>query len=149
MMITNAKVYSEVYGVLNAIDEEYIRKVPKKMIDLIIKNKDNSINFEYDLKKRLNEQNISREALSMIALIHLNYWCENEQEKAELNRIFKENAIKNEEERRLKYSPDNIFKNKKEVVHKEEESQNMQMVEYKENVFKRVINFIKSIFVKK
>ena len=149
MMITNAKVYSEVYGVLNAVDEEYIRKVPKKMIDLIIKNKDNSMNFEYDLKKRLNEQNISREALSMIALIHLNYWCENEQEKAELNRIFKENAIKNEEERRLKYSPDNIFKNKKEVVHKEEASQNMQMVEYKENVFKRVINFIKSIFVKK
>ena len=149
MMITNAKVYSEVYGVLNAVDEEYIRKVPKKMIDLIIKNKDNSMNFEYDLKKRLNEQNISREALSMIALIHLNYWCENEQEKAELNRIFKENAIKNEEERRLKYSPDNIFKNKKEAVHKEEASQNMQMVEYKENVFKRVINFIKSIFVKK
>lgn len=97
----------------------------------------------------LTEQNISKEALSMIALIHLNYWCENEQEKAELNRIFKENAIKNEEERRLKYSPYNIFKNKKEVVHKEEESQNMQMVEYKENVFKRVINFIKSIFVKK
>ena len=149
MMINNAKVNSEVYGVLNAVDEEYIRKVPKKMIDLIIKNKDNSMNFEYDLKKRLNEQNISREALSMIALIHLNYWCENEQEKAELNRIFKENAIKNEEERRLKYSPDNIFKNKKEVVHKEEASQNMQMVEYKENVFKRIINFIKSIFVKK
>ncbi len=149
MMITNAKVYSEVYGVLNAVDEEYIKKVPKKMIDLIIKNKDNSMNFEYDLKKRLNEQNISREALSMIALIHLNYWCENEQEKAELIKIFKSNDYKNEEEKRLKYSPDNIFKNKKEVVHKEEESQNMQMVEYKENVFKRIINFIKSIFVKK
>ena len=45
MMITNAKVYSEVYGVLNAVDDEYIKKVPKKMIDLIIKNKDNSMNF--------------------------------------------------------------------------------------------------------
>ncbi len=149
MMNTNAKVYSEVYGVLNAIDEEYRRKVPKKMIELITKNKDNSMKIRYDMTMPLTEQNISKEALSMIALIHLNYWCENEQEKAELNRIFKENAIKNEEERRLKYSPDNIFKNKKEVVHKKEESQNMQMVEYKENVFKRVINFIKSIFIKK
>ena len=97
----------------------------------------------------LTEQGISKEALSMIALIHLNYWCENEQEKAELIKIFKSNDYKNEEEKRLKYSPDNIFKNKKEVVHKEEESQNMQMVEYKENVFKRIINYIKSIFVKK
>ena len=149
MMITNAKIYSEVDGVLNAMDEEYRNKVPQTLKNLILKNKDNSMKIRYDMTMPLTEQNISKEALSMIALIHLNYWCENEQEKAELNRIFKENAIKNEEERRLKYSPDNIFKNKKEVVHKEEESQNMQMVEYKENVFKRIINFIKSIFVKK
>ena len=105
--------------------------------------------IRYDMAMPLTEQNISKEALSMIALIHLNYWCENEQEKAELNRIFKENAIKNEEERRLKYSPDNIFKNKKEVVPKEETAKNIQMVEYKENVFKRIIDFIKSIFIKK
>ena len=149
MMNTNAKMYSEVDGVLNSMDEEYRNKVPQTLKNLILKNKDNSMKIRYDMAMPLTEQNISKEALSMIALIHLNYWCKNEEEKAELNRIFKENAIKNEEERRLKYSPDNIFKNKKEAVHKEEASQNMQMVEYKENVFKRVINFIKSIFIKK
>lgn len=42
----------------------------------------------------LTEQGISKEALSMIALIYLNYWCKGEKEKADLNKIFKENEIK-------------------------------------------------------
>ena len=135
--------------------EEYRSKVPKKLKELILKHKDNSIDVKYDMSNPLTEQGISKEALSMIALIHLNYWCKNEEEKVELNRIFKENAIKNEEEKNKLYSPDNIFKNKKsqiqENIAKPEEqvsSKNMQIIEYKENVFKRFIKYIKSIFSK-
>lgn len=155
MMNTNAKIYSEVDGVISAMGEEYRSKVPKKLKELILKHKDNSIDVKYDMSNPLTEQGISKEALSMIALIHLNYWCKNEEEKVELNRIFKENAIKNEEEKNKLYSPDNIFKNKKsqiqENIAKPEEqvsSKNMQIIEYKENVFKRFIKYIKSIFSK-
>ena len=152
MVNTNAKMYSEVDGVLNAMDEEYRNKVPQTLKNLILKNKDNSMKFRYDMTMPLTEQNISKEALSMIALIHLNYWCKNEEEKAELNRIFKENAIKNEEERKKLYSPDNIFKNKsvptKEVDETQEASKDMQIIEYKESIFKKIANFIKRIFNK-
>ena len=150
MMNTNAKMYSEVDGVLNAMDEEYRNKVPQTLKNLILKNKDNSMKFRYDMTMPLTEQNISKEALSMIALIHLNYWCKNEEEKAELKRIFKENAIKNEEERKKLYSPDIIFKNKsvptKEIDETQEASKDMQMIEYKESIFKKIANFIKRIF---
>ena len=152
MMITNAKIYSEVDGVLNAMDEEYRNKVPQTLKNLILKNKDNSMKIRYDITMPLTEQNISKEALSMIALIHLNYWCKNEEEKAELNRIFKENAIKNEEERKKLYSLDNIFKNKsvptKEIDETQEASKDMQMIEYKESILKKIANFIKRIFNK-
>ena len=155
MMNTNAKIYSEVDGVISAMGEEYRNKVPQKLKNLILKHKDNSIEVKYDMAIPLTTQNISKEALSMIALIHLNYWCKNEEEKVELNRIFKKNAIKNEEEKNKLYSPDNIFKNKKsqiqENIAKPEEqvsSKNMQIIEYKENVFKRFIKYIKSIFSK-
>ncbi len=152
MMNTNAKMYSEVEGVLNSMDEEYRNKVPQTLKNLILKNKDNSMKIRYDITMPLTEQNISKEALSMIALIHLNYWCKNEEEKAELNRIFKENAIKNEEERKKLYSLDNIFKNKsvptKEIDEKQEASKDMQMIEYKESIFKKIANFIKRIFNK-
>lgn len=152
MVNTNAKMYSEVDGVLNAMDEEYRNKVPQTLKNLILKNKDNSMKIRYDITMPLTEQNISKEALSMIALIHLNYWCKNEEEKAELNRIFKENAIKNEEERKKLYSLDNIFKNKsvptKEIDETQEASKDMQMIEYKESILKKIANFIKRIFNK-
>lgn len=152
MMNTNAKMYSEVDGVLNSMDEEYRNKVPQTLKNLILKNKDNSMKIRYDITMPLTEQNISKEALSMIALIHLNYWCKNEEEKAELKRIFKENAIKNEEERKKLYSLDNIFKNKsvptKEIDEKQEASKDMQMIEYKESIFKKIANFIKRLFNK-
>ena len=152
MMITNAKIYSEVDGVLNSMDEEYRNKVPQTLKNLILKNKDNSMKIRYDMAMPLTEQNISKEALSMIALIHINYWCKNEEEKVELNRIFKENAIKNEEERKKLYSPDNIFKNRsvstKEIEETQEASKDMQMIEYKESIFKKIANFIKRIFNK-
>ena len=148
MVNTNAKMYSEVDGVLNAMDEEYRNKVPQTLKNLILKNKDNSMKIRYDMAMPLTEQNISKEALSMIALIHINYWCKNEEEKVELNRIFKENAIKNEEERKKLYSPDNIFKNKsvstKEIEDTQEASKDMQMIEYKENIFTKIIKFIKN-----
>ncbi len=70
MMNTNAKMYSEVDGVLNSMDEEYRNKVPQTLKNLILKNKDNSMKIRYDMAMPLTEQNISKEALSMIALIH-------------------------------------------------------------------------------
>ncbi len=46
----------------------------------------------------------------MIALLHINYWCESKEEKEELNQIFENNFVKNEREKREKYNSDNIFK---------------------------------------
>ena len=36
----------------------------------------------------------------MIALFHLNYWCNSQEEKQELNDLFKENEIKYQPELR-------------------------------------------------
>lgn len=147
----NSNVYSEVNAVLDSISEEYKSKVPIKLIRLIKKYKNDLYSVTYDLNKPLHEQNISKEALSMIALIHLNYWCKDENEKKELYKIFQDNEIKNENEKSLKYSPNNIFKNKYKDVKTEENNnreidQNVQMTVYKENILKKCINFIKKIF---
>ena len=88
-MTTNSNVYSEVNAVLDNIGEEYKSKVPIKLIRLIKKCKNDLYSVTYDLNKPLHEQNISKEALSMIALIHLNYWCKDENEKKNYMRFFK------------------------------------------------------------
>ena len=50
-----------------------------------------------------------------MSIFHLNYnyWCKDEQKKKELAQLYYDNEIKQEQELREKYNPDNIFKNKR------------------------------------
>ena len=45
-----------------------------------------------------------------------------------------------------KYSVDNLFKNKTNVTQIERKEESVAMVEYKESIFRRIINKIKGIF---
>ena len=147
-MNINSNTYAEVNAVLESMAEEYTNKIPIKLKKLISNYRNKSYSVKYDLNKPLHEQNISKEALSIIALIHLNYWCKDETEKKELYKIFQDNEIKNENEKRLKYSPNNLFKSKKIFAtdNNQEANQNNQITVYKENILQRCINFIKKIF---
>ena len=84
----------------------------------------------------------------MIALFHLNYWCNSQEEKEKLKALLKNNEEKHQAEIREKYNPDNLFKNRKQNVVNEPEtiSEPVAMIEYKESIFKRILNKIKDIF---
>ncbi len=149
-MITDI-TYAEVASFLNVLDRKYLEKIPKKFREIINKNKKTNYEIEYDLTKPLYEQNISREAVSIIALMHLNYWCSNEQEKKQLMQLFNDISRKKEEEKQKLYSTENLFNNRQNVetnTEIKEAANNIQMVEYKESIFKKVMNWIKNIFNK-
>ncbi len=138
------EIYSEVYQVLNFLGNEYIDKLPKSLVNMLEKKRDINYEPKYTEDIPLNKQNIKKETISIIALLHLNYWCENENEKFELKQIFKNNEDMYENELRKKYNPDNIFKKHvQEKIIKNE----VALVEYKESIFKRLINKIKSLFI--
>lgn len=144
----NTKVeetYSEVYSILNMFGEFYINKLPYKLYKMIEKEKSDSYNPQYTDTLRLDEQNIKKEAISMIALFHLKYWCESEEEKNCLKQIFKVNQEKHDEEAREKYNIDNIFNDKKKDTQSMDFKENA-MIEYKETKWKKILNFIKGIF---
>ena len=144
MNIKTKEIYSEVYQVLNLLGNEYIDKLPKSLFNMLEEKR--NINYEpkYTEDLPLNKQNIKKETLSIIALLHLNYWCENVNEKNELDQMFKNNEDRYQDELRKKYDPDNIFKKHiQENIIKNEVS----LVEYKESIFKRIINKIKSLFI--
>lgn len=144
MNIKTKEIYSEVYQVLNLLGNEYIDRLPKSLFNMLEEKR--NINYEpkYTEDLPLNKQNIKKETLSIIALLHLNYWCENVNEKNELNQMFKNNEDRYQDELRKKYDPDNIFKKHiQENIIKNEVS----LVEYKESIFKRLINKIKSLFI--
>lgn len=143
MNIKTKEIYSEVYQVLNLLGNEYIDKLPKSLFNMLEEKRDINYEPKYTEDIPLNKQNIKNETLSIIALLHLNYWCENVNEKNELNQMLKNNEDRYQDELRKKYDPDNIFKKRvqENIIKKE-----VALVEYKEPIFRKLINKIKNIF---
>ena len=134
MNIKTKEIYSEVYQVLNLLGNEYIDKLPNRLFNLLKEKRNVNYNPQYTEDIPLNKQNIKKESIAIIALIHLNYWCEDEKEKYELKQILKNNENKYQQELRNKYNPENIVENQTSII------------EYKEPLYKKFINKIKSLF---
>lgn len=137
------QIYSEVYQVLNLLGNEYINKLPNSLLNMLKEKRNINYIPQYKEDIPLNKQNIKKETLSIIALLHLNYWCENEKEKHQLKQIFKNNEDRYQSELICKYNPENIFEK-----HKEENivQNQVSIIEYQVPLFKRVISKIKSMF---
>lgn len=134
-------IYIEVYSILNLLGEEYINKLPKSIYTIIENNITDKNQFKYKSLSDIKEDNILKDSINMIALLHLNYWCESEKEKQELNLLFENNRIENENLKRQKYNPDDIFKNRKGQIEAVENS--FAIVEYKESIFEKIKNWFK------
>ncbi len=143
MNIKTKEIYSEVYQVLNLLGNEYIDKLPNSLFNMLKEKRNIGYTPQYIEDIPLNKQNIKKETLSIIALLHLNYWCKNEKEKLELKQMLKNNEDRYQQELRNKYNPDDIFKKHKQDKIVENQ---VSMIEYKESLFKKIISKIKSIF---
>ena len=138
--------YSEVLEILKHIPIEDYNKIPKNEIELIEAYADNNYTFNYDTSKTLKEQNVSDITKAIIILLFRDYWAT----EIQRNKIIaKQNydRMKLEEKKKEKYNVD-IFKNRNNDKQKPniEDTKEVMIVEYKESIFKRIINKIKTIF---
>lgn len=136
------KAFSEVDMILDLIDSEMKNKVSADFIKFIKEEKDNEYkpNIKQDIP--LEEQNILPETIDILALLKLNYWC-NEEEKKELLELLNKNEQKFQKEAKEKYDIDKLFKTNKtkEIINLPEKGES-------ENFIKKLIKFIKNIIRK-
>lgn len=143
-----ACAYKEVIEVLKYTKREDVNKIPKSRILLWRINMNKDYDFKIDTTKTLEEQNLSKEAKAIIANIFKKYWATDYQ-KERIEAKEKYDIEQMEKEKYQKYNPDDIFKNRKQNIQQEEvASKTISMVEYREPLFKRVLNKIKNIFNK-
>ena len=144
------KAYSEVDKILSFMEIRYVEKVPKKMRDMFKNEKLQGYEPNIDKNIPLEEQKLERKTIAILAMLNLNYWCENEEEKEELIRAYSNNDKKRNEELREKYNPDNIFKNKNKEREVEQITEEITAIaEYKkENFIKKLLNKIKRLFTR-
>lgn len=135
-------IYSEVYSILNILGDSYIIKIPKESFEFIEKERLKSYNPIYDLNFDIKEQNIKKQSIAMIALFHLNYWCNTDEERLKIKNILKNN----EDELRRLYSPDNIFKNKKDNFYENNKKEIVALTKQKQSFIKKILNKIRDFF---
>lgn len=145
--------YSEVYEILKFIEDEYVNRIPKRIMDFFEEERDKEYKPIINVNISLDDQNLKRETMVLLAILNYNYWCDSEEEKKEIQKeLIRNSKLKEQEEKELAemYNPDNIFKKKNEV--KElitDNSENMQLIELKEQGFiKKLLHKIMSFFKK-
>ena len=127
----------------------YVEKLPGKLIEFF---KDNSsVEYKFTLDKPIEEKKLKKETLNLLAMINLNYWCEDEEHKKHLLTKYHQNEIKLQEELLEKYNYDNLFKAKKVIIQANQNSGEdcVMPTKHKESFFRRIINIIKKAIYRK
>lgn len=138
---TYAKAYTEVLEVIRHFPKEEYSKIPVEKIEFYKTNMDKDYTFTINPEIDLAEQNISQEANAIIVNLFRDYFATEEQ-KIKIKEILDLNQKKDEQEKREKYNPDDIFKKSNKITQiKTEESENA-LIEYKETFFTKFKNFI-------
>lgn len=146
--INTRQAYTEVDNFLKLIDEEDKNKVPNKLREIFKKEKDHNYEKFIDINKAISEQNLKEETLSIIAILNLQYWCNDEHEKERLKQKYIENEKKYEKVLKDKYDTNNLFKkNIKQQINERNSSNNQtDIVKYRESIFRRFIIKVKKLF---
>lgn len=145
--------YKEVLEVLKHMKPEYQNRVPLKMMEFWRKNASQVYDFTYDEAKPFKEQNISKRAKVILAIVYRDCYATNE-ERESILRGLAEDRQRVEEEKRAKYNPDNIFSGNENHVTQieqnigEEPPTEQSVMMPQDGFFTRLFRKIKSIFSK-
>lgn len=141
-----SNAYTEVISVLKYLNEEDYNKIPNEYIEVLNKNANPNHKFKFNPKLNFDEQNMSFKARYIIAVLFKRFGATEEQ-KEKIQKL--EEAYNIELGKR--YKKDNIFDKKsnenkyKDEYKNKENNDTSKIVEYKENLIQRLINFIKRI----
>ena len=147
MTFETRQAYAEVCAVLKHMPDEYVKKIPEKVIKLFQNEKLEDYEVNINKSNPLDKNCLSKKTMVLIAMLNYQYWCPNKKVKNDLYKQYLSNNEKYEKEIQEKYNTDNLFKNEKTEEVKE---QIQALVEYKEKTFiQKIFDKIKSIFKRK
>ena len=131
----------EVYDIINHLEPRLYNKIPKDFIETIKENMDNTYQPKIDYSISINKQNLLKDTRIILSLIYRNYICSKEKREAlKYDDIVK--LKKEQEENARGFNCEDVFNKKKEESHRTESD---ELVEYKQDVFTKIANYIKKI----
>ena len=104
--INTRKAYSEIDEFLGLLSEEQRNKIPKKLREFFKEEKDQEYKKGINPNIAIKNQDLKEETLGIIALLNLQYWCEDENEKQRLKEVYEKNEQVYQEMLQVAFNPD-------------------------------------------
>lgn len=145
-MNNRKNAYTEVYTILQELNEEEYDKIPPEVVEAIKVNRNEEYEYELDDELELKEQPMLPETKAILFNLFRDYLATPEQ-KAKIIRMQNEERQKNELKKQQRYNTE-VFANRQEKDISQEKNEEIQIVKYKENLFKRILDKIKRFFIR-
>lgn len=146
-MIDCGKRLVEVEEILNYLPIDDYNKIPEEIINVIEDNKDKNYIWKFDETKKLKDQDIPNDTIAILSYLNMEYIL-NDEQKEFMNKVHRLNDIKSDAD--FIESKSIFEKNNVQNVESTKADQiKTDMIKPKENIFVKIINKIKSIFVSK
>lgn len=143
------KAFAEVEQIILLMPKGLQDKIPEKFKNLLSRWKNSD--YIVTIQEPFEECNIMEETKIVLAVIYRDFLC-SEEERRKIKLKDSEKLKEYEEELRQMYNPDNLFKNKKRVIQKNENytiTEETAIVKYKErNFLQKIFDKIRKLFVK-
>jgi len=85
------KAYSEVYRIINLLENDFRNKIPIKLIEFFDREKLPTYVPEINPNIPLEEQDLQQDTISILAMLKLHYWCKDKDEKENFLKLLKDN----------------------------------------------------------
>ena len=139
-----SQALTEVNMIISYMDNEHVKKLPKKFMDFLFLNMDIDYIPTIDRNIPIHKQELKKETKVLLSLLYRNYWCDSQKKQELLQEDLRAKKI-HEEKLKEKYNSDNVFKNKVNVAKIEatpKEENKTEIIEYKKP------KWYKTLFVK-
>ena len=145
-MSNRKNAYTEVYTILQELNEEEYDKIPPEVVEAIKVNRNIEYEYELDDELELKDQPMLPETKAILFNLFRDYLATPEQ-KVKIIKMQNEARQKSELRKQQRYNTD-VFANKQSKNAVQQKKEKMQMVEYKENILKRILSKIKKYFIR-
>ena len=137
------QAYSELDTFLDLLSSEERNMIPQELRNYFRREKDANYIKQITYNEETDSLNLSKDALALIALLNLQYWCQDEEEKKRLIVVYKENG------KRVSQNTKGQLKN---LNNKEQNAANVENAQsvpcVRETLWSKIISVVKKIFGK-
>ena len=139
-----SKAYKELDEIFKYLPEEEFNKIPAELINKIKREKDDQYKYEVTHIEDFRNQEMLKESRAILAVLYRDYWASDEERKEILEQERKE-FLEKEEKKKENQNFNSMFNNRNVI----EQDVSQAVVQYKESLFKKIINKIAKWFGRK